>query len=84
MTKDDFIRMAREYDLGRVCGPLDTLLDYEWEILQRFANLVAAAEREKCAKVCEDGINNATDWDSSAWDQACENRATAIRARRNT
>jgi hypothetical protein len=39
------------------------------------------AEREACAKVCEDGINNATDWDSSAWDQACENRAWAIRAR---
>jgi len=38
-------------------------------------------EREACAKVCEDGINNATDWDSSAWDQACENRAYAIRAR---
>lgn len=40
-----------------------------------------AAEREACAKVCDDGINNATDWDSSAWDQACENRAYAIRAR---
>jgi hypothetical protein len=46
-----------------------------------FAKLVAAKEREACAKACEDGINNATDWDSSAWDQACENRAYAIRAR---
>jgi hypothetical protein len=42
---------------------------------------MVADEREACAKVCEDGINNATDWDSSAWDQACENRAYAIRAR---
>jgi hypothetical protein len=42
MSKDDIIRMALECDLGRVCGPLDTLLDYEWEILQHFANLVAA------------------------------------------
>ena len=38
-------------------------------------------EREACAKVCEIGINNATDWDSSDWDQACENRAYHIRAR---
>ena len=41
----------------------------------------AAAEREACAKVCEAGINNATDWDNSYWDQCCENRAAAIRAR---
>jgi hypothetical protein len=46
MTKDDVIRMARDCDLGRVCGPLDTLLDYEWEILQRFAALVAAHKAE--------------------------------------
>jgi len=39
------------------------------------------AEREACAKMCEDGINNATDWDSSVWDQACENRAFAIRTK---
>jgi len=38
-------------------------------------------EREACAKVCEDGVQNATDWDSSYWDQACENRAAAIRSR---
>ena len=53
--------------------------------LQRFANLIEDQarinEREACAKVCEAGVNNATDWDSSAWDQACENRAFAIRAR---
>ena len=42
---------------------------------------VVLAEREACAKVCEAGIKNATDWDSSSWDQACENRAYAIRAR---
>ena len=35
---------------------------------------------EEAAKVCEQGVNNATDWDSSYWDQACENRAAAIRA----
>ncbi len=72
MTQEDIIRMARE--AGVLSG-------YESDLFQRFAALVAAAEREACAKVCEDGINNATDWDSSAWDQACENRAYAIRAR---
>ena len=56
MTKDDIIRMALECDLGRVCGPLDTLLDYEWEILQHFANLVAEHEREECAKLAEKTI----------------------------
>lgn len=54
MTKDDIIKLAGDCDLGRVCGPLDTLLDYEWEKLQRFATLVAAAERESCANLCED------------------------------
>ncbi|MFM7009714.1 MAG: hypothetical protein ACKO0Z_10350 [Betaproteobacteria bacterium] len=38
-------------------------------------------EREACAKVCEEGIANADDWNSAHWDQACENRAWAIRAR---
>jgi len=39
------------------------------------------AEREACAKLCEEGIANADDWNSAHWDQACENRAWAIRAR---
>ena len=47
----------------------------------RVVRAAVLAEREACAKVCEDGVQNATDWDSSYWDQACENRAAAIRAR---
>lgn len=43
MTRDDIIRMARELRLYGV--PVDAL--------ERFAVLVAAAEREACAKVCE-------------------------------
>jgi hypothetical protein len=48
MTGDDIIRMARE------AGGDDWGLfrDFMPE-LERFANLVAAAEREECAKVCE-------------------------------
>ena len=41
----------------------------------------AQVEREACANVCEEGIANADDWNSAHWDQACENRAWAIRAR---
>jgi len=42
VTKDEIIRMAREADLwGEIYA------------MQRFANLVAAAEREACANLCE-------------------------------
>ena len=45
MTKDDIIRMARE-------AGLFTHKEVQPE-LERFANLVAAAEREACAKLIE-------------------------------
>lgn len=75
MTKDDIIKLAGDCDLGRVCGPLDTLLDYEWEILQRFAALVAAAEREACAAVAFNGYDRRLDGDEIG---------AAIRARGTT
>jgi hypothetical protein len=37
------------------------------------------AERERCAKLCEEQVQNATDWDSSYWDQAAVRCAAAIR-----
>lgn len=40
----------------------------------KFAELIV----NQCMQVVEDGINNATDWDSSVWDQCCENRMYAI------
>ena len=61
MTKDDIIKLAREAGFlidthAQKYQPnciLSThgLID---ENLQRFANLVAAAEREACAKLCDD------------------------------
>ena len=36
MTRDELMKKAAECDLGRVVGPLDTLLDDEWETLHRF------------------------------------------------
>lgn len=49
MTRDDLLRMAREAGGSRE-DPSDLLT---LDILERFAALVAAAEREECAKVCE-------------------------------
>lgn len=40
----------------------------------KFAELIV----NQCMQVVKDGINNATDWDSSVWDQCCENRMYAI------
>ena len=48
MTRDDIIRMARE---AGWTGPEENVTYVA--MLERFANLVAAAEREACAKVCE-------------------------------
>ena len=56
MTRDDIIRMAREAEL---LLDIDTTFPYAegtdiGPMLEKFAALVAAAEREACAKVCED------------------------------
>ena len=77
MTQDEIIEMAKE------AGGFEKhqVFYFTQQDLEAFAKLVAEKEREACAKICDDGINNATDWDSSVWDQACENRAFAIRAR---
>ena len=49
MTRDDIIRLARE------AGWHDELLSVSFTepLLERFAVLIAAAEREACAKVCD-------------------------------
>ena len=56
MTQDEIIEMARQ------AGGID-IESHGWttwvgtqstEFLERFANLVAAKEREACAKVCEE------------------------------
>jgi hypothetical protein len=46
MTRDDIIRLARE---SGIIQP-----EIVFTHLERFAALVAAAEREACAKLCED------------------------------
>ena len=68
MTRDDIIRMAREAG-GEDWG---IFRDFMPEI-ERFAALVAAAEREACAKVLDD-------WKKHNW--TFEDCAAVIRARR--
>jgi hypothetical protein len=49
MTRDDIIRMAQE-----VWSAGDVYIGPSTESLERFAAVVAAAEREECAKVCDE------------------------------
>ena len=84
MTKDDIMRMAREAGLhsavllriydDREAALCDSEIA-ELRKIERFATLVAAAEREECAKVCESEYNN---WDNERPLRIC---AHAIRAR---
>ena len=54
MNHEDIIRMARE----AANGMLSYDAEGEWRLsaaeVERFADLVAAAEREACAKVCDE------------------------------
>ena len=70
MNREEIIRMAREAGLayGTDEKPLGSVT--------RFAALVAAAEREACAKVCEDAISS-----NQVGKNVCTNLAAAIRAR---
>lgn len=51
MTRDDIIRMAREAGLVAAGLPISAL-----DSLERFAALVAAREREACAKLAEETV----------------------------
>ena len=75
MNKDDIIRMAREAGVvidGNNSGQDDLLY---------FAVLVAAAEREKCAKVCDDKAKETFSGQCQTWGDYF---ARSIRARGTT
>ena len=88
MTIDDIIRMAQEVSGVEFPTPMDGVkVGMSMEHLERFANLVAAAEREACAALCFQMWN---EWmDSRVGDQTLDNSncpdaedcAAAIRAR---
>jgi hypothetical protein len=62
MTRDDIIRMARETGLVRTGDKWVEPARWGVTELVHFAALVAAAEREACAKVCEEPGWNAANW----------------------
>ena len=74
--KEDITRMARQ-------AGLHLATDVNWmpiiglEYAEKFAALVAAAEREACAKACED-YTDKSDADHESHGYSC---AAAIRAR---
>jgi hypothetical protein len=81
MNREDMIRMAREAAVaGVTVWSEEEQADVLHPDLAHFAALVAAAEREACAKVCDAGIGICADINDQ-WDFACINRAAAIRAR---
>ena len=54
MDRDDIILMARDAGASG-CANSDKwgILEISYESLERFAALVAAHEREECAKICD-------------------------------
>ena len=68
MNRDDITRMAREAGIDE--PESDWMY---WAAMERFAALVAADEREACAKLCD-----ALHYEVDAYGEQC---AAAIRAR---
>ena len=81
MTREDIIRMAQE--ANRYANN-QTSDGYEWNFIrdERFAALVAAAEREACAALLE--ANGMRCGEESLSRLILETNAAAIRARNNT
>ena len=86
MTQDEIIRMAREagFEVDEGLFPFEAAEDKyigTERTLERFAALVAAHEREACAKVCDDLSAHYWEKDFPVESINCEECATAIRAR---
>lgn len=74
MTRDEITSIARE---AGFVG-----MDAQHGALRRFAGLVAAAEREACAKVCEQRKIITPEWQHDQFYNQCATHcAAAIRAR---
>jgi hypothetical protein len=69
MTHNDIIRMARDAKLPMAWIKESGVIT--WPELERFAAIVAAEEREACAKLCE----------SVTWSDDGKNFANHVRAR---
>ena len=86
MTQDEVIEMARDAGAYEDFAFKDEYFDMSRQALERFANLVAAKEREACAKVCETAREAIWEYYEehlkAASCNVCTNLATAIRARK--
>lgn len=77
------------YDLTETheCKTVETDSADEWITLEKFAELIAAEEREACAKVCEDSIGAIFEFSDQIVKETarnvCINLAIGIRARGN-
>jgi hypothetical protein len=84
MNRDEIIRMAREAGLNEDDGVWYSRSDVDADVttddLERFATLVAAAEREACARDAERFLlmSSGAVWEPKHF---CEGIAAAIRAR---
>ena len=80
--EDNIISMAREAGATNVdaADPQCWVgaIAFDVEELSRFAALVAAAEREACAEVCEE---TTAAWTQHLYNSGCVDCAAAIRAR---
>jgi hypothetical protein len=75
MNKEDIIRMAREAGMAGFDGTVHAMFQ-----LERFAVLVAEAENEACAKVCE-SMRTYVDRHNAVIQSSATDCAAAIRAR---
>lgn len=78
MTQDDILEMARS------AGVTDGIeLQHEIDAVMRFAVLVAAAERDACAKACDELVSPSRSHSDPgrAWITGTLDCAAAIRAR---
>lgn len=79
LSREELIAMAREADPFGDHGRLVSLAMLTPGTLERFAALVAAREREACAKICDEQHDRARTRTGAARADAC---AAAIRARK--
>ena len=84
VNREDIIRMAREagFSVSKWDDGVDEVMDgdnyhIQTDLIECFAALVAAAEREACAQVCEEEIQRV----KPIYSVVAENALKAIRAR---
>lgn len=85
MTKDDIAKMAREAGIDAWWDSGDEIRETLQDHLEHFAGIVAAAEREACAKTAEARKRITPEWQlDQHYNEACNRCAASIRTRGNS